>query len=58
MTFPTHRSVTSPGSNDRGFTLIEMLITMAITTVILGATMVAMRTTPRARRKPPRRWPT
>ena len=42
MTFPTHRSVTSPGSNDRGFTLIEMLITMAITTVILGATMVAM----------------
>ena len=27
---------------ERGFTLIEMLITMAITTVILGATMVAM----------------
>lgn len=28
--------------NERGFTLVELLVTMAITTVILGATMVAM----------------
>lgn len=28
--------------NQRGFTLVELLVTMAITTIILGATMVAM----------------
>ncbi len=31
---------TTPG--ERGFTLVELLVTMAITTVILGATMAAM----------------
>jgi prepilin-type N-terminal cleavage/methylation domain-containing protein len=42
MTFYSHRSIASGPANDRGFTLLELLITMAITTVILGATMMAM----------------
>ncbi len=28
--------------SDQGFTLVELLVTMAITTIILGATMLAM----------------
>ena len=31
-----------PARRERGFTLVELLVSMAITTVILGATMVAM----------------
>jgi prepilin-type N-terminal cleavage/methylation domain-containing protein len=34
--------------NDRGYTLIELLVTMAITSVILGATMMAMSDAARA----------
>ena len=34
--------------DDRGYTLIELLVTMAITSVILGATMVAMSDAARA----------
>jgi prepilin-type N-terminal cleavage/methylation domain-containing protein len=34
--------------DDRGFTLVELLVTMAITTVILGATMLALSDATRA----------
>jgi prepilin-type N-terminal cleavage/methylation domain-containing protein len=40
-----HRPVSS---DERGFTLMELLITMAITTVILGATLTAMTNAMRA----------
>jgi prepilin-type N-terminal cleavage/methylation domain-containing protein len=33
---------TSTGSRQRGFTLVELLVSMSITTVIMGATMTAM----------------
>ena len=36
------RSFHFDGSRERGFTLVELLVSMAITTVVLGATMVAM----------------
>jgi prepilin-type N-terminal cleavage/methylation domain-containing protein len=39
---------TRPTVNERGFTLVELLMAMAITTVILGATMVAMNDATRA----------
>jgi prepilin-type N-terminal cleavage/methylation domain-containing protein len=42
MPTPTIHTATA---GERGFTLVELLVTMAITTVILGATMAAMNDT-------------
>ena len=42
MTAVAHRVAPRRVNDARGFTLVEMLITMAITTIVLGATMVAM----------------
>jgi len=42
MRCPHSRSTVRRRRDARGFTLVELLVTMAITTVILGATMAAM----------------
>ncbi len=39
---PTTSTILAADTGERGFTLVELLVTMAITTVILGATMTAM----------------